>query len=70
MVKYKVMALNEEKLKESIDGLSQIKPILQNKCLQINLDGQGEKDSEQLGEHFQTAIDAMFTVLAIMQSKK
>jgi hypothetical protein len=69
MDKIKILKLRKEELENSISGLSQIKPVLQKQCLKINLDGQGQQDAEELGEHFDTAINAMITVLAIMEDK-
>lgn len=69
MGEFKVLALSKEKLENAIGGLSQLKPILERNCLEANLDGQGKEDAKELGEHFQTAIKAMFTVLAFMETK-
>jgi hypothetical protein len=69
MEKYKVLKLSKEGLENSIAGLSQIKPMLQQQCLVANLDGQGKEDAKELGEHFETAINAMITVLGFMESK-
>lgn len=68
MEKYKVLKISKEGLESSIAGLSGLKPILQRKCLESNMDGQGKKDAAELGEHFDTAINAMITVLAFMES--
>lgn len=70
MEKYKVLKLSKEGLENSIAGLSQIKPILQKQCLLANLDGQGKKDARELGEHYETAINAMITVLGLMESEE
>ncbi|MEA4825062.1 MAG: hypothetical protein VB130_00275 [Clostridium sp.] len=67
MGKYKVLKMSKEDLEKSIAGLSQLKPILQKQCLNINLDGQGNKDAKELGNHFETAINAMITVLGFME---
>jgi hypothetical protein len=69
MEKFKVLKLSKEGLESSIGGLSQIKPILQNQCLMANLDGQGKQDAKELGEHFETAINAMVTILGLIESK-
>lgn len=69
MSEFKVLALSKEKLENAIGGLSQLKPILERNCLKANLDGQGKEDAKELGEHFETAINAMFTVLAFMETK-
>lgn len=70
MEKYKVLKLSKEGLESSISGLSQIKPVLQKQCLKINLDGQGKQDAKELGEHFDTAINAVITVLAFMEERE
>ncbi|MGL4358580.1 MAG: hypothetical protein ACRCSY_07785 [Cetobacterium sp.] len=62
----KVFKFTEEQLKNSMSGLSQLKPQLQKMCLNVNSDGQGEEDAKELGEHFTTAINAMATVLVYM----
>lgn len=69
MENFKVLALSKEKLEDSINGLSQLKPILERNCLEANLDGRGKEDAKELGEHFETAINAMVTVLALMEIK-
>lgn len=68
MGKYKVLKLSKEGLESSIAGLSQIKPVLQKQCLMANIDGQGKEDAKELGEHYDTAINAMITVLGLMES--
>jgi hypothetical protein len=68
MEKLKVLKMSKEQLESSIAGLSGIKPILQKQCLIKNLDGQGGKDVKELGEHFDTAINAMVTVLMLMET--
>lgn len=68
MEKYKILKMSKEELESSIAGLSGLKPILQRKCLEADMDGQGKKDAAELGEHFDTAINAMITVLAFMES--
>lgn len=69
MEKYKVLKLDKEGLENSIAGLSQIKPALQKQCLMANVDGKGEEDAKELGEHFETAINAMITVLGLMDRR-
>ncbi|WP_244833389.1 hypothetical protein [Clostridium sp. BJN0001] len=69
MEKYKVLKLDKESLESSIAGLSQLKPALKKQCLLVNLDGQGKEDAKELGEHFETAINAMTTVLGLMERK-
>lgn len=68
MEKYKVLKLSKESLEDSIQGLSKIKPILQKHCLDANLDGKGKEDAKELGEHYETAINAMITVLGLMEN--
>lgn len=70
MGKYKILKIGKESLENSIAGLSAIKPILQKQCLATNLDGQGKEDAKELGEHFETAINAMITVLGLMESNE
>ena len=70
MDKYKVLKLSEEGLEDSIAGLSQLKPILQKKCLEANVDGKGKEDAKERGEHFETAINAMITVLGLIESRE
>lgn len=70
MEKYKILKLRKEGLENSIAGLSQIKPILQKQCLLTNLDGRGKKDAKELGEHYETAINAMITVLGLMENEE
>lgn len=67
MDKIKMLKLSKVSLESSIAGLSQLKPVLQKQCLIANLDGQGKQDAKELGEHFETAINAMITVLAFME---
>ena len=69
MEKYKVLKLDKESLESSIKGLSQIKPVLQKQCLMANVDGQGKEDAEELGKHYDTAINAMITVLGLMDRR-
>ena len=68
MGKYKVLKLSKEGLESSIAGLSQIKPVLQKQCLMANIDGQGKEDAKELGEHYDTAINAMITVLGLIEN--
>jgi hypothetical protein len=70
MDKFKVLKISKEDLENSITGLSQIKPTLQQHCLIVNLDGQGKEDAKELGDHFDTAIDAMITVLGFIENKE
>lgn len=64
----KVIKLSEEELEESISGLTQLKPILQQMVLKgngMNM-AQGAKDSREIGQHIDTAINSMVTILAYM----
>lgn len=64
----KVLKFTKNDLQESINGLSQIKPILQSQVLDANTDiYQGRKDAKELGEHYDTAINAMMMILAMME---
>ena len=55
---YVKICVSEEELKESIAGLSQLKPILQVWVIKGNGKDrqQGLFDAAELGKHFQTAI--------------
>lgn len=70
MDKYKVLKFSKENLEDSIAGLSGIKPMLQNLVREIN--GRNKKqadfDVKQMEEHFKTAINAMITVLMMMDN--
>lgn len=55
---YVKICVSEEKLENSIAGLSQLKPILQTQVMKGN--GRNTKQ----GKHFDTAIDAMTMLLA------
>lgn len=70
MDKYKILKLSKEDLESSINGLSQIKPVLQKQCLMANMDGQGKEDAKELGKHFDTAINSMITVLGLIESEE
>ncbi len=64
----KVIKLSEEELEESISGLTQLKPILQQMVLKgngMNM-AQGLKDSREIGQHIDIAINSMVTILAYM----
>ncbi len=69
MEKIKVLKINKDDLENSIAGLSQLKPVLQKHCLISNMDGRGKQDAKELGEHFETAINSMITILEYMESK-
>ncbi|WP_252237486.1 hypothetical protein [Clostridium sp. ZBS17] len=70
MSKCKVLKFDKDSLESSIDGLSKIKPVLQKQCLLVNLDGQGKEDAKELGEQFETAINSMVTLLALLEKYK
>jgi len=61
----KVIKLSEDELEESISGL---KPILQQMVLKGNGMNmvQGAIDSREIGQHLDTAINSMVTILAYM----
>ena len=63
---YVKICVSEEELENSIAGLSQLKPILQTQEMKGNGRNtkQGLIDAAELGEHFDTAIDAMTMLLA------
>ena len=71
MEKFKVLKLSKEDIESSIKGLSGLKPILQQQVKIGNEEDtkQGEIDAEELGKHFDTAINAMVTVLGLMDRK-
>ena len=56
----------KEELEDSIAGLSQLKPILQANVIKANGKNkiQAQKDSIELGKHFDTAITVMTMLLA------
>lgn len=61
-----MVGLTKEELEDSIAGLSQLKPILQAQVTRGN--GKNAKqaliDSNELGNHFDTAITAMTMLLS------
>lgn len=72
MSKYKVLKMSKEGLEEAIKGLSEIRPSMENvvrMCNGINKK-QADFDVKQMGEHFDTAINAMITVLMMMDNMK
>lgn len=70
MEKFKVLKIKKEDLEEAIPGITALKPILQRQVLLSNKDKkQGKFDAEQLGKHFDTAINSMITVLGYMESQ-
>ncbi len=64
----KVIKLSEDELEESISGLTQLKPILQQMVLKGNGMNmvQGAIDSREIGQHLDTAINSMVAILAYM----
>lgn len=62
-----MLKISKEDLEEAILGITALKPVLQMQVKVANKNKkQGEFDSKQLGEHFDTAINAMVTLLAYM----
>ena len=63
---YVAIALKQEDLEDSINGLSQLKPILQAQLIKSNGANkrQAAIDVKELGKHFDTAIDAMKMLLS------
>lgn len=63
---YVKIAVSQEDLEESIDALSQLKPILQAQVIKSNGPNkrQATIDERQLGKHFDTAINAMIMLLS------
>ena len=63
---YVALALKQEDLEDSINGLSQLKPILQAQLIKSNGANkqQAAIDVKTLGKHFDTAIDAMTMLLS------
>ena len=62
---YIKIGVGKEELEDSIEGLSQLKPILQAQAIKGNGKDkrQGIIDAAELGKHFDTAIDAMTMLL-------
>ena len=63
-----VLKISKEDLGEAIPALTRLKPILQQQVLLVNGKNraQGEIDAQELGNHFETAINSMITVLEYM----
>lgn len=63
---YVAIALKQEGLEDSINGLSQLKPILQAQLIKSNGANkrQAAIDVKELGKHFDTAVDAMTILLS------
>lgn len=72
MDKFKVLKMSKEDLESSIAGLVGLKPILQQQVIKGNGSDkkQGQTDAIELGNHFETAIKAMITVLGLIESKE
>lgn len=71
MDKYKVLKFSKENLEDSIAALSGIKPMLQNLVREINgmNKEQADFDVKEMDEHFETAINAMVTMLVFMENQ-
>lgn len=69
---YVKICVSEEELEDSIAGLSQLKPILQEQVMKGNGRNrqQGLFDAAELGKHFDTAIDAMTMLLAGLKGER
>lgn len=63
---YVAIALKQEDLEDSINGLSQLKPIMQAQLIKSNGANkrQAAIDVKELGKHFDTAIEAMTMLLS------
>lgn len=61
-----MIGFTKEELEDSIAGLTQLKPVLQANVIKANGKNkiQAQKDSVELGKHFDTAIMAMTMLLA------
>ena len=61
-----MIGLTKEELEDSIAGLTQLKPVLQANVIKANGKNkiQAQKDSIELGKHFDTAITVMTMLLA------
>jgi len=63
---YVAIGVKQEDLEDSINGLSQLKPILQAKLIKNNGTNKRQAviDVKELGKHFDTAIEAMTILLS------
>lgn len=63
---YVAIGVKQEDLEDRINGLSQLKPILQAQLIKSNGSNkrQAAIDVKELGKHFDTAIDAMTMLLS------
>ena len=61
-----MIGFTKEELEDSIAGLTQLKPVLQANVIKANGKNkiQAQKDSIELGKHFDTAITVMTMLLA------
>jgi len=63
---YVAISVKQEDLEDSINGLSQLKPILQARLIKSN--GLNKRQAaigvKELGKHFDTAIEAMTMLLS------
>ena len=61
-----MIGFTKEELEDSIAGLSQLKPILKANVIKANGKNkiQAQKDSIEVGKHFDTAITVMTMLLA------
>lgn len=57
------LGVKKEDLENSISGLTQLKPVLQEVVLRQKNKKQAAIDYAELGQHFDTAIDAMTILL-------
>lgn len=51
--------INKQKIEKAINGLEQLKPLLQALLIQVNNDGLGKEDAREIGEHFDIALWCM-----------
>ena len=51
--------MNKQLLEDAINGLEQLKPLLQRMLIRANYEGLGREDAQELGEHFDIALECM-----------
>lgn len=51
--------MNKQEIEKAINGLEQLKPLLQALLIQVNNDGLGKEDAREIGEHFDIALWCM-----------
>lgn len=51
--------MNKQLLEDAINGLEQLKPVLQRMLIRTNYEGLGREDAQELGEHFDIALECM-----------